>query len=103
MSDVMPAPTVIHTAVAEEPSVTITGARHAQIRTLLDVIEGRLDTVEAGVGNELRKLLDGLTKEFETRALAAFKAAQQAYTAQKADDLHKLRVLLDMNSGKELD
>jgi hypothetical protein len=99
----VPTPPVIHTAVAEEPTVTITAARHAQVRSLLDVMEGRLDTVEAGVVNELRKLLDALTKEFEAKALVAFNAAQKAYTEQKAADLHKLRVLLDMNSGKEFD
>lgn len=45
-------------AAVEEPVITLSATEHAQIRALLNVMEGRLDTLERDLLNDFRKSLD---------------------------------------------
>jgi hypothetical protein len=96
-------------AVATEPTVVLTGAQHAAIKSLLDIMEGHLDTVEAFAYDSVSKALDAsaarytaavnavlVTNEakYKAEVLAAYRAAQHEYTTTKLNDIRLLRTLI---------
>jgi hypothetical protein len=96
-------------AVATEPTVVLTGAQHAAIKSLLDIMEGHLDTVEAFAYDSVAKAMDvstaAYTKEvtgvlntlavkYRADVLAVYRQAQHEYTTTKLNDIRLLRTLI---------
>lgn len=76
-------------AVKDEPTVTLSATDYAAVRSVLDIMEGRLDTIAA----------DALF-DFEKKSAAAiedYKTVLQRFKAVKEQDLALLRKLLRMD------